>query len=135
MRINDALKQIKRLGTNGCNCDISNKDILNKVQAWDKMLELEVLEITHDSVTIHFKSLPTDTKEFAEELYKFCPDIVDQHFGCFDEILTEMEEAEQNIPEHLKTLVEGIDFSSERYGLDLLEKSLKEDGRIQLWWD
>jgi hypothetical protein len=86
-------------------------------------------------VTIHFKTLPVDTKKFAQEIYEFCPDIVDQHFGCFGEIFEAMEESGEEIPEETKKLIEGIDFSSDDYGLNLLEQALKIDGRVELWWD
>lgn len=135
MNINEALEKIKELGTNGCNYDIGNEDILNKVKAWDTALEIEVLEVTHDAVTIHFKRLPDDTRQLAQEIYEFCPDTIDQHFGCFDEMFEAMEELGEEIPAETRRLIEGIDFSSENFGLDLLEKSLKLDGRIQLWWD
>ncbi len=135
MNINKAFEKIKELGTNGYNCEVNNEDILNKLEEWNKALEIEVLEVTEDSVTIHFKSLPGDTKKFAQEIYEFCPDVVDQHFGCFGEMFESMEELGEEIPEATKRLIEGIDFSSDHYGLDLLEKALKIDGRIQLWWD
>lgn len=135
MNINEASEKIKELGTNGCNYDVDNEDILKKIREWHNTLEIEVLEVTHDSVTIHFKTLPADTKRFAQEIYEFCPDTVDQHFGLFDEIFESIEEMGEEIPEETKRLIEGIDFSSHNYGLDLLEKALKIDGRIQLWWD
>lgn len=135
MDIQDALEQIKQLGTNGCNYDIENQDILDKIIEWNAALNIEVLEVTPDSVMIHFKSLPSDTKRFAQEIYEFCPDVVDQHFGCLGELFEGIEELEEAIPAATQTLIAGINFDSEDYGLDLLERSLKMDGRIQLWWD
>lgn len=135
MHINQALEQIKQLGTNGDNYDISNEDILSKIQNWDESLDIEILEVTQDAVTIHFKSLPADVKGFAQELYEFCPDIIDQHFGCFGEMLEAMEETGEELPEALQNLLEGIDLSSENYGLELLEKVLQTDGRVPFWWD
>jgi hypothetical protein len=135
MNIDEALQQIKQLETNGCNYDVSNEEILDRIQTWHQTIDVEVLEVTEDSITLHFKSLPADTRSFAQEIYEFCPDIIDQHFGCFDEIFEAMEESAEEIPEAVKQLIEGVDFGSENYGLDLLEKVLKTDGRIQLWWD
>lgn len=135
MHISEACTKIKELGTHGCNYDVGNEDILNKLKEWHETLEIEVLEVTHDSVTIHFKSLPGNTKRFAQEIYEFCPDTVDQHFGCFDEMVESIEELGEEISEETKMLIQGIDFSSDHYGLDLLEKALKINGRIQLWWD
>ena len=136
MDIKEALQQIKQLETNGCNYDVSTEEIVDRIQGWHQTIEIEVLEVTGDSVTIHFKSLPINTRAFAEEIYEFCPDVIDQHFGCFGEMFEAMEEeSEAEISEEIQKLIEGIDFSSENYGLDLLEKALKMDGRIQFWWD
>lgn len=135
MHINQALERIKQLGTNGDNYDISTEDILSQIQNWHESLTIEILEVTQDAVTIHFKSLPADVKGFAQKIYEFCPDIIDQHFGCFAEMIEAMEETGEDLPQDLQNLLQGIDLSSEDSGLDLLEKALRTDGRVQLWWD
>lgn len=135
MNFNEALKQIKQLGTNGCNYEVSNEDIINKVEEWNRTLDIEILEVSYDSVTIHFKSLPVETKKFAEEIYTFCPDVVDQHFGLFGEIFEGMNESGSEISEEMLNLLEGVDFTDDNYGLVLLEKALTTNGIVQLWWD
>lgn len=135
MKYEDAVNMLKRIGTNGCNYDIFNEDILAKISDWNTRLQIEVIEVAGDFVTVHFKSLPTDTKAFAQEIYEFCPDTVDQHFGCFAEMIETAVETGEELPEELKELVEGVDLSEDGYGLLLLERSLKKDGQIQLWWD
>ncbi|HIK18130.1 MAG TPA: DUF4253 domain-containing protein [Leptolyngbyaceae cyanobacterium M33_DOE_097] len=135
MNYDEAILKIRELGTNGCNYDVSTDDVLAKLDEWSLKIKFEVLEVTQDSVTIHFQTLPKDTAKFAEEIYQFCPDTVDQHFGCFDEMIESFTEADEDIPEDVYQLIEGVDFSDENYGLILLERALKIDGHVQLWWD
>lgn len=135
MDINEALTLIKQLGTNGDNHDVSNEDILNKIQTWNKMFGLEIFEVEADELLIQFNALPADTRQFAQEIYEFCPDIIDQHFGCFDEMLETLAKSGEELSEEMRALIDGVDFSSETYGLELLERTLKANHKIQLWWD
>jgi len=135
MNYDEGILKIREIGTNGCNYDISTDDIVAKLDKWKNKIQFEILEVTQDSVTIHFQTLPEDTAKFSEEIYQFCPDTVDQHFGCFDEMIESFTEADEDIPENVYQLIEGVDFSDENYGLILLERALKIDGHVQLWWD
>jgi hypothetical protein len=69
------------------------------------------------------------------EIYEFCPDITEQHFGCFKEILEAAQEGKMDLPDSFYELIDGVDLEDKDYGLELLKKSLKRDKVISLLWD
>lgn len=129
------IEELKSAHTNGGNYDVSNDDVIAKLQEWDATYGIETSDIDGASVTVHFKTVPDDTRALAEEVYTFCPDTVAQHFGCFAEMIEVAEEVDQDIDPGILELVEGVDLDADDYGLVLLAKSLKRDKVVGLWWD
>jgi hypothetical protein len=129
------LDELNSKQTNGCNYDVSTEDIIARLQQWDAKYGIETTDIEHDAVTVSFATVPDDTRPLADEIYEFCPDTVDQHFGCMEELLDAAEEMGEEIDPAIAELVEGIDYQSEDYGVMLLARALKRDKIVQLWWD
>ena len=129
------IETLKAKQTNGCNYDVSNEDVIARLQEWDAKYGIETSDINGASVLVRFKTVPDDTKPMAAEIYEFCPDTVDQHFGCFVELIDGAEEMEQELDPKILELVEGVDMDDENYGLVLLAKALKRDMAVGLWWD
>lgn len=127
--------ELRSKHTNGGNYDVTTEDIIARLQEWDTKYGIETSGIAHDSVIVSFKSVPEDTRALADEIYQFCPDTVDQHFGCFEEMLDAMEETGEEPDARVLELVEGISFDDDDYGVVLLARALKRDKIIQLWWD
>jgi len=65
----------------------------------------------------------------------FCPDVIEQGFGCMDDMLQMAEETGQSISPELMKLLDGIDFSKEDFGLEILQRDLRENKLVRLWWD
>jgi len=131
----DKYAELKKCGTHGANYGLSPEDILTKFQEWDKLCDFSLSEIERDKVLVTFRTLPEDLDSFARNVYDFCPDTVDQGFGCVEEMMELGEEMGEEIPEDMKELVEGVDFEDEDYGIELLKRSLKRDMKVYLWWD
>jgi hypothetical protein len=129
------IDELKSKQTDGANYGVSTEDIIARLKEWDAKYGIETSDIAHDSVTVRFKTVPDDTRPLADEIYAFCPDTVDQHFGCFEEMLDAVEETGEEPDPAILELVEGVSFDSEDYGVVLLARSLKRDHIIQLWWD
>jgi hypothetical protein len=94
-----------------------------------------VSDIEPDGLMVHFRTLPEDLDAFAREVYEFCPDVIDQGFGCYAEMLEAMEESGEEGPESVRSLAEGLDPEDEEFGLELLKRSLGRDKVLHLWWD
>ncbi|PZU97319.1 MAG: hypothetical protein DCE90_07120 [Pseudanabaena sp.] len=131
----DKYQRLLELGTNGCNYDIETEDIIQKLQEWDAKYGLEISEVNSDSLLLTFKNLPNDLTDLALEIYEFCPDTIDQGFGCAEDMIDILQKTEQEVPSDLLEMTAGIDFADENYGLELLKRSLVATKELFLWWD
>jgi|JFJP01.1.fsa_nt_gi methyl coenzyme M reductase alpha subunit len=131
----DKYQQLRDVGTNGDNYDLSTDDLIEQFQYWDTQYGIELSEVEFDAVTVIFKELPEDLNELAIEIYEFCPDTIDQHFGCFAEAIAVMEEFDQDVAKNIQALIKDIDFNDEDYGFELLKRSLAINKAVALWWD
>ena len=104
------------------NYEIGTEDIISKLKEWDEQLGIDLSDIGFDRVTVKFHKLPDNLTAFAKEIYEFCPDTIEQGYGCMAEMIEAAEEMGEEIPDHLKELIEGVDLEAENYGLVLLEK-------------
>jgi hypothetical protein len=78
--------------TDACNYDYENEDIIAKIAEWDQQYGLVILGCGRDWLELEFKKLPEDLNAFAEEVYAFCPDSVDQGVGEVENLKEVIEE-------------------------------------------
>lgn len=79
--------------TNAYNYDLSPDDVLAKIGELDARLGVSIAGCGMDWIELRFDRLPTDMDAFADEMYAFCPDSVDQGVGdiaSLKEAITEM---------------------------------------------
>lgn len=108
----------------------------DKLLEWDKKYGLEVSEEEIGRFALAFKNVTQEQgADLADEVYEFCPDIVDQGVGCLDEMVEMYEESGQELPENIRVLTEGIDFEDDDFGIRILEKALILGEKINFWWD
>lgn len=74
----DELDILRYRRTDGINYDLESVDVLKKISEWDAKFGVKIIGCNQDYVHIEFEKLPTNMKDFAEEIYEFCPDSVDQ---------------------------------------------------------
>ncbi len=86
----DQLEILRIMNTNGNDYDISNEDVIEQLQEWEKVFSFEIVGADNDWVEIEFKTLPKDMKAFAEDVYAFSPDAVDQGPGTVDGLIREI---------------------------------------------
>ena len=77
----DKYEILRIMHTNGDDYDISNQDVIERLKEWEIHSPFDIIGADNDWVEIEFRSLPRDLKAFAEEVYDFCPDAVDQGPG------------------------------------------------------
>jgi hypothetical protein len=135
MELNQAIDKIREFGTNGINCDVDTDDIVDKLINWSKRFKFEILEIDHATVGIKLESLPDNLSDFCKEIYEFCPDTIDQGYGCLADMIEMAEEIGEDIDPANLELVEGLDPESEDFGLQVMERDLPRIMAITLWWD
>lgn len=78
---NNEVEIVKWRQTNGINFNLDNNSIISKLKEWQKLCDYQILGVGGDYIEISFSTLPEHVDEFVNDLYKFCPDIVDQGVG------------------------------------------------------
>jgi hypothetical protein len=131
----DPFSIVREAGTTAPNFDLDNDEIVQQLAKWQSQCAFQVTEATGDTVNIEFTTLPPDLDAFARELYAFCPDTVDQGTGCMHEMVESMEEMGEELSPEIAQLIDGIDFSDENYGVEILKRQIEQCKSIQLWWD
>jgi hypothetical protein len=131
----DKYQLVREVGTNGDNYELSTEDLIEQFKDWDAKYGIELSDIEFDSVIVTFNNLPEDLTDLAVEIYEFCPDTIDQHFGCMAEAIAITEGFGKDLSEDIQALIKGIDLSDEDYGFELLKRSLEINKTVPLWWD
>jgi hypothetical protein len=149
--------------TSGANYEVLLPDVLARLKDWQQKCEFEIIGATGDSVTIRFHTLPKDLCAFAEEIYRFCPDSVEQGVGLNQEcnfpeafaaarqlcpkLSNEMREkladndrqtenAMKNMPPEMRKLFKDSGFETPtEMGIRLLAFEIQRTMELFLWWD
>ena len=82
----DDLDILKYRRTDGINYDLENEDVVKKISEWKEKYGLIVIGCSRDWLHVEFDKMPTNLDAFAKEVYKFCPDSVDQGVGTVDKL-------------------------------------------------
>jgi len=132
----DRLDILRVKSTSGGNYDLAPEDVVARLQQWQQLCSFTIVGASHDWTLLEFETLPADLDAFAQEIYAFCPDTIDQHFGCFNDMAEVMEEAGKELPAHVRQVMESQDWNDPTTaGLAMLKCSLEGDKSLFLWWD
>jgi hypothetical protein len=131
----DKYQPLRDAHTNGGNYDLDTDDVIEHLKQWDADYGISLSDIQRDQVLVQFDRLPSDLAALANDIYEFCPDTIDQHFGCLAEMVELAEETGEDLPPNVAELVKGVDLEDENYGLVLLQRSLAANKLVALWWD
>lgn len=120
IKTDDPYNILKIMSTSAPNFDLDNQEIIDKIKSWENISEFFISGASYDWVSIIFEKLPDNIEKFADEVYEFCPDTLDQGFHA-------------ELPK---------DFSEEDFE-DLFESqttkdlanSIKKYKYLFLWWD
>ena len=133
--INGPFAAIREAGTAAPNFDLDTDAIIERLTEWQRLCSFSVAGAEADTVDIKFATFPKDMDKFVQDLYEFCPDLVDQGTGCVHEMIEAMEETGEELTPEMKKLTEGVDFTDENYGLEILKREIQKKNGVQLWWD
>lgn len=128
----DKFASLREHRTNGINCGLTNEDVIARLREWDEAYGITLSDAATDRVMVHLETLPEDMDAFAREVYRFCPDIVDQNFGAF---IVFVDDDPEELTERQRELMRDIDFDDEDYGLEIMKRAIVMDRMVGLWWD
>lgn len=72
--------------TNEANYGFDTEEIIEKVKKWDSLYGIEIKGIDRDWIYIIFKKLPSNLNNLSKEIYKFCPETVEQGLGSISSL-------------------------------------------------
>lgn len=81
---------LRIMHTNGDDFDITNQDVIERLNEWEKNSPFEIIGADNDWVEIEFVTLPKDLKSFVQEVNDFCPDAVEQGPGSMEGLAKEI---------------------------------------------
>jgi hypothetical protein len=64
--------------TDAVNYGLTTEDLVQEFRSWDAEFGIDIWQAATDVVQMRLKALPNDLQQFAAQVCKFCPDIVDQ---------------------------------------------------------
>ncbi len=86
----DQYEILRIMHTDGDEYDITNQDVIDRLREWEKISSFDIIGADYDWVEIEFKRLPKDLKAFAEEVYDFSPDAVDEGPGTVEGLIGDL---------------------------------------------
>jgi len=81
---------LRIMHTNGDDDDVSHEEVLDKLKGWSKRCPFDIIGAENDWVEIEFRVMPRDLRVFAEEIYEFSPDAVDEGAGSISALMKEI---------------------------------------------
>lgn len=90
IKTTDQYDILRVMATDGANYDIATDMIIKKFKTWEKSFTFRINGAELDWVSAEFITLPKDMLAFAREVYKFCPDVVEQGTGTVEALAEEM---------------------------------------------
>lgn len=95
LKTTDKYEVIKSIKTNGVNYDIDPDSVVSIIKIFDSKYALKLVGASGDWCEFKITKEPADWLKFAEEAYKFCPDIVDQGTGTVEALADEMKKTKR----------------------------------------
>ncbi|MBC8102842.1 MAG: DUF4253 domain-containing protein [Cytophagales bacterium] len=69
---------LRHAASNACNYDRDTEDLIQQLESYDRQYGIVLTHAETDTVEFDLVDLPPDRLAFAQSLYEFCPDIVEQ---------------------------------------------------------
>ncbi len=90
LKSKDQFDCLATVRTDGINYDLTHEKVLAQYKVWNDKYGLILIGGAHDWIEAKFSTPPSDWISFANEVYSFCPDIVDQGVGDVESLAAEM---------------------------------------------
>jgi hypothetical protein len=77
------------------NYGMTTDDLIKKLTSYDRNYSIDIFRAETDTIEFRFSKLPADLPGFCTDLYRFCPDIVDQGVGTVEALETEIRRTQE----------------------------------------
>ncbi len=86
----DPYEYLALVRTDGINYDIDHSQVIERYREWDRKFDLSLIGANFEWLEAAIGDPPSDWMSFAQEVYEFCPDVVDQGTGTVEVLAEEM---------------------------------------------
>ncbi|HUY91054.1 MAG TPA: DUF4253 domain-containing protein [Pirellulales bacterium] len=86
----DQFEILRVAQSDAVNFDMETEDLVRKLQEYDAKYGIDIFHAETDTIEFAFRSMPDDLSAFCQDLYEFCPDIVDQGVGTVEKLEQEV---------------------------------------------
>jgi len=90
IKSNDQFDILRIKQTDGINYGLDNNAVITQLKKWHELYPFEITGADLDWVEAEFIQQPKDMLQFAKEVYKFCPDVVEQGTETVERLAQEM---------------------------------------------
>jgi hypothetical protein len=90
LKTSDKYLILQQIQTDGANYNIYNDSLLRIIKSFDSKYSLDLIGAGVDWCEFAIKKEPADWLAFAKEVYKVCPDVVDQGTNTVEALADEM---------------------------------------------
>jgi hypothetical protein len=90
LKTTDKYTVLKQIATDAINYDITNDSLISIIKSFDRKYSLELIGTSGDWCEFIIHNEPKSWTQFAKEVYKVCPDVVDQGAGTLQALADEM---------------------------------------------
>jgi hypothetical protein len=95
LKTTDKYKILKQIETDGINWEITNDSLLSLIKNFDNKYSLELIGASGDWCEFLIHNEPKNWTQLAKEVYKVCPDVVDQGTGTVEALAVEMKKTKR----------------------------------------
>lgn len=81
---------LRHARSDAVNYDLETEDLVSRLQKYDRDAGIDIVQAETDTVDFKLHRLPDNLEAFAEDLYDFCPDLVDQGCGSVSALVEEI---------------------------------------------
>ncbi|MFT9846003.1 DUF4253 domain-containing protein [Aneurinibacillus sp. REN35] len=86
---------LRLMETDAVNYDMLTEEVIEKLIEYDRAFGIDIFQAETDTVQFLLAGEPEDWDAFCEDLYEFCPDIVDQGCGSVEALKEELQITER----------------------------------------
>lgn len=90
LKTTDKYTVLRQIGTDGINWDITNDSLISIIRKFDKKYSLELIGASGDWCEFIIHKDPANWIQFAKDIYRICPDVVDQGAGTVQALADEI---------------------------------------------
>jgi hypothetical protein len=91
LKTKDQYKVLQQIKTDGINFNITNDSLITIIRNFDKELKLELIGAADDWCEFVIHKAPASWLNLSQDVYKVCPDVVEQGSGSIEALANEMQ--------------------------------------------